>query len=80
MITNVLISLLYLVHNYNLIPLSLLCPKNTKQRVYVYALVEGYPRRDQTIQEQSELRKQNGQNPPLLFIIDAREKTSASKK
>lgn len=48
------------------------------QRIYVYIKNEDHPQRDAKIEQKykDELRK--GNNPPELFIIDAREKKSAS--
>lgn len=48
------------------------------QRIYVYIKNEDHPQRDTKIEQKykDELRK--GNNPPELFIIDAREKKSAS--
>ena len=48
------------------------------QRIYVYIKNEDHPQRDAKIEQKykDELRK--GNNPPELFMIDAREKKSAS--
>lgn len=48
------------------------------QRIYVYIKNEDHPQRDTKIEQKykDELRK--GNNPPELFIIDVREKKSAS--
>ena len=54
--------------------------ENTNQRIYVYVQFENNPGRDEKIKQEYDKRKAEGKNPPLLYIIDARNKTSASKR
>lgn len=54
--------------------------EHTDQRIFVYVQTGNNPGRDKTIKEEHDKRQQNGQNPPLLYVIDSRPKTSASKK
>lgn len=54
--------------------------EHTTQRIFVYVQVEDHPIRDRTIMELYEQRKKAGENPPELFIIDSRKRTSASKR
>ena len=54
--------------------------EHTDQRIFVYVQTGNNPGRDKTIKEEHDKRQQNGQNPPLLYVIDSRPRTSASKR
>lgn len=52
--------------------------EGTDQRIFVYVQV-GNAIRDSRIQKRHQERVENGENPPILFMIDSQKKTSASK-
>lgn len=52
--------------------------EHTDQRIFVYVQMGRNPIRDTRIKDEYEKRLQNGENPPLLYVIDSRERTSAS--
>lgn len=52
--------------------------EGTTNRIYVYVQF-GNPIRDEKIQKRHKERISNGENPPMLFVIDAQKQTSASK-
>lgn len=52
--------------------------ENTNNRIYVYIQL-GNPTRTKRIINLYEKKKEAGENPPVLFIIDSQEKQSASK-
>ena len=52
--------------------------EGTDQRIFVYVQV-GNSIRDSRIQKRHQERVENGENPPILFMIDSQKKTSASK-
>ena len=52
--------------------------EHTDQRIFVYVQTGNNPGRDKTIKEEHDKRQQNGQNPPLLYVIDSRKRTPAS--
>lgn len=49
------------------------------QRIYLYIKVGNHPGRDKTIQDKYDEEFSKGNNPPLLFVVDATQRTSASK-
>lgn len=49
------------------------------QRIYLYIKVGNHPGRDKTIQDKYDEELSKGNNPPLLFVVDATQRTSASK-
>ena len=53
--------------------------EGTNNRIFVF-IVTGNPGRTQTIQDVYSRKKEAGENPPDLYIIDSQEKPSASKK
>ena len=53
--------------------------ENTKNRIYVYIQLEN-PIRTKRIKELYEKKKEAGEDPPFLFIIDSQIRHSASKK
>jgi len=53
--------------------------ENTNNRIYVYIQLEN-PIRTKRIKELYEKKKEAGEDPPLLFIIDSQIRQSASKK
>ena len=53
--------------------------ENTKNRIYVYIQL-GNPTRTKRIRELYEKKKEAGENPPFLYIIDSQVRQSASKK
>lgn len=55
------------------------CAEGTDKRIFVYIKV-GNPERDKKIEELHRRRMELKENPPCLFIIDARKQKSASKK
>lgn len=52
--------------------------EGTTNRIFVYVQV-GNPIRDERIQKRHQERIRKGENPPMLFMIDAQKQTSASK-
>lgn len=52
--------------------------EGTANRIYVYVRV-GNPIRDEKIRKRHKERLDNGENPPMLFIIDSQKQTSASQ-
>lgn len=54
--------------------------ERTEQRIFVYVQTGNNPGRDKIIKEEYDKRQQDGQNPPLLYVIDSRQRQSASKK
>ena len=52
--------------------------EGTDQRIFVYVQVDNSIR-DSRIQKRHQERVENGENPPILFMIDSQKKTSASK-
>ena len=52
--------------------------EGTDQRIFVYVQV-GNSIRDSRIQKRHQERVENGENPPILFMIDSQKKKSASK-
>lgn len=52
--------------------------EGTDKRIFVYVQV-GNPIRDSKIQKRHQQRVENGENPPVLFMIDSQKKKSASK-
>lgn len=53
--------------------------ENCSQRIYLYIKNEYHPVRDKTIQEKYDMEVSKGNNPPLLYVIDAIPRSSASK-
>ena len=49
------------------------------QRIYLYIKVGNHPGRDKTIQDKYDEEFSKGNNPPLLFVVDATQRTSESK-
>ena len=49
------------------------------QRIYLYIKVGNHPGIDKTIQDKYDEEFSKGNNPPLLFVVDATQRTSASK-
>lgn len=52
--------------------------EGTTNRIFVYIQV-GNPIRDEKIQKRHQERVSKGENPPMLFMIDAQKRVSASK-
>lgn len=52
--------------------------EGTNKCIFVYVQLEEHRRRDKAIQQKYDEMKSNGQNPPLLIMINALEQTSAS--
>ncbi len=52
--------------------------EGTDKRIFVYVQV-GNPVRDSKIKKRHQERIENGENPPMLFMIDSQKKKSASK-
>lgn len=52
--------------------------EGTDKRIFVYVQV-GNPVRDSKIRKRHQERIENGENPPMLFMIDSQKKKSASK-
>ncbi len=54
--------------------------EHTSQRIFVYVKNGNHPIRDKVIKEKYKEKKDAGENPPYLYIIDSRERPSASKR
>ena len=54
--------------------------EKTNKGIYVYIMVEEHKQRDSKIQHIYELRNTKENNVPLLYVIDSRTKSSASKR